>query len=176
MTSPVARALSAALALVLAQSLAARPAQAAGTLELTPDAVVTVTLLIVFILIIFPLNNMIFQPLLRVMDEREEKIDGARQKADRVVEQAQEALERYEEAIRVAHEEATADRRRKLDVARAEMHDVTSKAKADANRDITRAREELGASLEDARQTLRGNAEELAGLAAERILGRSLSS
>lgn len=171
MTSLVARALPAALAFVLV----ALPAQASETLELMPDWVVLVSLLLVFVVIIFPLNALIFQPLLRVMDERDEKIEGARARADRVERQAQEALDRYQESIRTAYEEVNAERRRKLDVARGEMQEVTRQAKSDAARDITRAREELGASLEDARESLRASAQELAGLAAERILGRSLS-
>jgi F-type H+-transporting ATPase subunit b len=157
-------------------ALAALPAQASDTLELMPDPIVTGILLIAFIIIIFPLNSLIFQPLIRVMEEREEKIGGARTRAEQVQQQAQEALDRYEESIRTAHEEATAERRRKLDVARSEMQAVTAKAKEEATADISRAREELGASLGEARDTLRGSAEELATLAAERILGRSLSS
>ena len=172
MTSLAARAIPAALV----SALAALPAQAADSLELMPDPIVTGILLISFIIIIFPLNSLIFQPLIRVMEERDEKIAGARKRAEQVQEQAQEALDRYEESIRDAHEESTAERRRRLDVARGEMHAVTSTAKDEAGRDITRAREELGASLGEARETLRGSAQELATLAAERILGRSLSS
>jgi F-type H+-transporting ATPase subunit b len=156
-------------------ALAALPAQASDSLELMPDPVVTGVLLIAFIAIIFPLNNLIFQPLIRVMEEREERIGGARSRAEQVQQQAQEALDRYEESIRGAYDEATGERRRKLDVARGELQAVTNQAKEEASRDLARAREELGASLGEARETLRGGSEELATLAAERILGRSLS-
>jgi F-type H+-transporting ATPase subunit b len=155
--------------------LAALPAQASDTLELMPDPLVTGILLVVFVLIIFPLNSLILKPLLKVMDEREEKIDGARNRADRVQGQAQEALDSYEEAIRIAHDGSLAERRRKLDVARSELHSITGSAKQQAERDLLRARDELMGSLGEARQSLRGSAEELAILVAERVLGRSLS-
>ena len=48
-------------------------------------------------------------------------------------------------------------------------------AKAEAAQELENAREELETSLRDARETLRDGSEELARLAAERILGRSLS-
>jgi F-type H+-transporting ATPase subunit b len=153
----------------------ALPAQAAGQLELIPDIPVTVVLIGVFVLLVYPLNRLIFQPLFKVMDEREEKIDGARRRADQVQEQAQEALDRYGDSIRVAREETTAERRRQLEVARSELHAVTALAKAEAETNVSRARDELRGSLDEARETLRAGASDLASLAAERILGRSLS-
>jgi F-type H+-transporting ATPase subunit b len=162
------------LIVALVSLAAALPAQAADQLNLTPDPWVTGALLIVFVAIIFPLDALIFQPLLRVMDEREERIDGARRRAASVEGQAQEALDRYEESIRTAHDEAAAERRRQLEVARGELQSVTRSAKDEAERDVARARDELEGSLGEARDTLRASADELASLAAERILGRSL--
>ena len=171
MNSLATRALAAAFAWVSI----ATPAHAAGSLNLTPDIPVTVVLLLAFILLIFPLNQLIFAPLIKVMEERDERIAGAKARAESVQVQAQEAIDRYEEAIRVAYDESGAERRRRLDVARGELAEITQKARTEAEREVGRAREELQGSLDEARSTLRGNAEELAGLAAERILGRSLS-
>ena len=171
MTLPATRALPRALVF----ALAALPARASDTLELMPDLWVTAVLMVVFVGLIFPLNSLIFRPLMRVMDERDEKIDGAKTRAGQVQSQAQEALDRYEESIRSAHEAANAERRRRLDVARGEMQSITRDAKAAAAIDLGRAREDLADSLDGARETLRGSAQELATLAAERILGRSLS-
>jgi F-type H+-transporting ATPase subunit b len=160
---------------VLASLLVALPASASETLELTPDLVVTGVLFVAFLVLILPLNHLIFRPLLRVMDEREERIAGARRRAERVQVQAQESLQRYEDAIREAYQEASAERRQKLDVARAELQSVTQQARQDAEQELVRARQELQGSLSQARDSLRASASELADLAAERILGRSLS-
>lgn len=169
-TSLIARALP-PVALVLA----ALPARAAEKLSLDPDPWITILFLVVFGLLVFPLNSLIFRPLLKVIDERDERIDGARKRAERVQVQAQEALERYEDAIRTAYDEVGVERRRQLDVARAELASITQRARSDAEGDLARARQELTASREQARASLRASAEELAALAAERVLGRSLS-
>lgn len=169
------RRLPLACATVCALVGVATPAFASETLELTPDLIVTCVLLVSFVLLVSPLNRLIFQPLLKVMDDREEKIEGSRQRAERVQQQAQEALERYEAAIREAHEDSVAERRSRIDTARAELAAITRQAKDDADRVRARAREELSASLGAARETLRSETRALASLAAERVLGRSLS-
>lgn len=155
--------------------LGASPAHAADQLELTPDVVVTGILLVAFVALVFPLNSLIFQPLLRVMDEREERIDGARIRAGQIQEQAAEALERYEVSVVGAREEALGHRRQLLDAARAELLQTTRVAKDEAERELERAREELQASIGSARESLRAGAEDLAKVSAERVLGRSIS-
>lgn len=154
--------------------LAAAPAHASDQLELTPDLFVTAVLLLAFVALVFPLNALIFRPLLRVMDKREENIAGARRRAEQVQAQGNEALDRYEESIRAAREEMVSHRRQHLEAARAELAQTTRAAKDDAERELERAREELLASIDDARDNLRASAEELARISAERVLGRRL--
>jgi F-type H+-transporting ATPase subunit b len=160
---------------VAASLLAAFPAAASDDLNLTPDVFITTILLVAFVAIMFPLNSLIFRPLLQIMDEREDKITGARRRAASIEAQATEALSRYEDALRVAREEAMQERRAQLEAARADLLTTTRRAKAEAAQELENVREELDASLRDARETLRDGSEELARLAAERILGRSLS-
>ena len=164
----------AALAWSVVVSVVASPAQAADQLELTPDFVITGILLVSFILLIFPLNSLIFKPLLRVMDERESRISGARSRAADVQRQAEEALDRYQSAVRGAREDAVLERRRHVEAARAELLQTTRAAKAEAEAELERAREELQTGVAGARDGLRQSAEELAHLSAERVLGRSL--
>lgn len=159
----------------VAGMLVALPAHASEGLVLMPDLFVTGVLLVAFVVIIFPLNRLIFQPLQRVMDEREDRIDGARRRADSVEQQAEEALARYEESIRTAYDDATAERRRQIVAAREELARVTGQAKTEAEQEAARARESLSASVSQARDSLREGAAELANLAAERILGRGLN-
>jgi F-type H+-transporting ATPase subunit b len=158
-----------------ASLVVALPAAAAGDLELMPDGWITVILLVAFVAIVFPLNALIFRPLLQVMDEREDKIAGARRRAAHVEAEATDALARYEDALRGAREESMLERRAQLEAARSDLLTTTRRAKAEAAQELENAREELDASLRDARETLRGGSEALARLAAERILGRSLS-
>ncbi len=164
-----------ALLAVVLGMLAALPAQASEQLVLLPDPTVLLVLLVVFVAVIFPLNRLIFQPLLQVMDAREERIDGARSRADEVQQQAEDALGRYRESIRSAHDEASAERRRRVIAAREQLAVITNQAKEEAAHEVARAREELSASVDEARNSLREAAGDLATLAAERILGRGLA-
>ena len=155
----------------------ARPALAAsGGIEILPDWTgLLPILLVLFALLIFPVNKLIFEPLFRVLDEREERIDGARARALQVDGEAEQVLGRYADAVALARAEAAGERKARLDGARAEEKQETSGVRAAAEAEVARARSELDAALEEARRDLRPQAEALARQAAERVLGRELS-
>jgi F-type H+-transporting ATPase subunit b len=161
----------------IASAWVARPALAAGGgIEILPDWTgLLPILLVLFALLIFPVNRLIFVPLFRVLDEREQRIDGARARALQVDGEAEQVLSRYADAVAQARAEAAGERKTRLDGARAEEKQETSGARAAAEAEIDRARGELDAALEQARRGLRPEAEALAREAAARILGRELS-
>lgn len=134
-----------------------------------------IALLALFVALIFPVNRVIFRPLFGVLNEREERIEGARDRAQQVDEEAGAVLARYEDAVSQAREQASAERKTALAGARGEEKDATSEARGLAEQEIERARGEIAVSLAEARESLRPRAEDLARDAAERILGRSLS-
>jgi F-type H+-transporting ATPase subunit b len=156
--------------------LAARGAAAAGdNLVLVPQLVDRMLPLVaLFCLLVIPVNQLIFKPLFRVLDERAERIDGARKRAERLEREADEVLTRYERSVQEVREEAEVERRAHLDRARAESQDNTGAVRAEADQEIARARRALAESLESARETLRAQARELAREAAARVLGRAV--
>jgi F-type H+-transporting ATPase subunit b len=106
-------------------------------------------LIVVFLLLIFPVNHLIFRPIFRVLEARKDRIEGNRTRAAALSQQAEEVVARYERSLREVRE--------------------------DAEREMAGAREEVTAALEQARAGLRAQAEELANEAAGRILGRPIS-
>lgn len=161
-------------------------ASASENLEILPDAALpgvfgdgglgTMWVMLVgFVVLIFPLNALIFQPIFRALDARADRIQGARGRSAQLQSEADAALEQYEQAIREARAEAEAARQRQLALAREEQASLTSAARRDAEEELERARADLGRSLEEARNTLRAGAEDLAQAAAEQVLGRALS-
>jgi len=132
-------------------------------------------LLVLFSALIIPVHLLIFRPLFGVLHEREERIDGARARAQQVDDEAGAVLARYEAALALAREEASAERKAALAAARGDEKQATGEARGQAEQQITRARGEIATSLAEARESLRPRAEELAREAAERILGRPLS-
>lgn len=132
-------------------------------------------MLIGFVLLVFPLNQLIFKPIFQSIDERAERINGARSRSIDLQNQAEAVLDRYETAIREARGESEQARQAGLLRAREEQANLTAEARSEAERELENARTELGRSLEDARASLRSNAEGLAEAAAEQVLGRALS-
>lgn len=156
--------------------LVATPAWASEEgLVLVPDPGMLAALLIFFVVLVYPVNLLLLRPLLRVLDVRESRITGTRQRADKITADADEILARYEQAVRDVRDEAERDRKQRLLAARSETAAQTATARAAAEQDIGRARQEIAAELADARQSLGPHAEALAREAATRVIGRSLS-
>ncbi len=168
-------------------ALGPNPAFASDKLELIPDfaffgliadkpGLGSLWIMIIgFVALIFPLNQLIFQPIFRVLDARAERIQGARDRSTQLQREADNVLDQYETAIREARAESETTRQGQLVTAREEQASLTTEARREAESELERARASLSESLEEARANLRADAEDLATAAAERVLGRALS-
>jgi F-type H+-transporting ATPase subunit b len=164
------------LALALVASAAGQASAAEGGLVLFPDWRFQLPLLVVFFATLVPLvNRLLLRPLLRVLDARAERTNGAQRRAARLVEEVRGLVERYEGAIADARRSADAARRDLIDQARQRAAEQTGQARAAAEQEIDRARHELGDALAGARASLRAQSAELAREAAARVLGRSVA-
>lgn len=173
-TAGTARVRAAGLvALAVALPLASHAAGDGG-LVLVPDGRLLVGLILLFLLLIFPVNQLLFKPIFRVLDEREQSIEGTRSRAEQLERDAAEALASYEKQVHKVRDESEQQRRSLLETARSEGLRATGEARAGVERELESARGEIEASLEAARATLRGQSQELAREAASRVLGRAL--
>lgn len=134
----------------------------------------TLILLLFFPALLVPLNALLFKPLLRLLDEREERIAGTRARAEKLEQDATATLERYEGSVRETRDEAERSRRAALEEVRREAQQQTAAARREAEGRIEAARREVDEALESARSGLRAQAEELARQAASQVLGRAL--
>jgi F-type H+-transporting ATPase subunit b len=158
----------------LAIFLLATPAQASTGLVLFPDPIWLLIMLVAFTALVAPMNALIFRPIFRVLDERKERIDGARRRAAQLESEADEILRRYRASVQEVREEADRDRRSHLEAARSESSNTATAARGEAESLIERGRTDLDSWLTGARAGLRSSAEPLAQAAAERVLGREL--
>lgn len=154
--------------------LVASPAQAAGDLVLIPDPRLLVALLVLFGLLIVPVNLLVFKPIFRILDEREARTTGTRKRAEKLERDAQEILDRYQAALQAVREESEVARRSALEHARGESQTETARARADSERETEGARSRVAAEFEAARNALRAQSKDLARQAASRVLGRVL--
>ena len=128
-----------------------------------------------FLVLLYILSKLLYRPLLKVMDERADRIKESLEAAERAKEQAAASQEQMQEDIRKAREEGqqmiaqardVASRFRDEEMAKAREEIAAERAKAEA--DIQRERD---AAIEDLRQEFAG----LAISAAERVVERSLN-
>lgn len=156
-------------------AFAARDALASeGGLELLPDPPILVVLIAFFAALVPLVNQLLLRPMLRVLDARAERTDGARRRAARLEEQVREVVARYEQSILEVRQSAEGDRRSVLDEARRRAGEETLAARSDAETELGRVRRELGSAVVRTREGLRGHAQELAREAASRVLGRAI--
>lgn len=139
----------------------------------TMDITLFLQIVNAFVLMYF-LNGIIYKPVLKILKERKEKLQGMR---DDVVKYEDNARRRQEEVDKKMHK-ASAQAKAALDSARAgakaagEEKIAAIKAEADADKDKQLA--DVRSQVEAARKELEAGVEGFANAMAGKILGRSL--
>jgi F-type H+-transporting ATPase subunit b len=166
----------AGLGLAAATLCAPRAAAASsGSLEIFPDPVLLGVLIVLFLALIVPCQKLLFEPLLRVLDERKARIEGRELQAREIEQDANQVQGRYETQIDGARTRAQQARRDALDAARAEHARLTHQARSAAESEVASGRSAVQQALDSARAQLSDDAEALAREAASQVLGRPLS-
>jgi F-type H+-transporting ATPase subunit b len=123
--------------------------------ELFLQAVPTVLIILVFY---FILRGLFFQPLLKVMAERESRTSGARKAAESAQNAAAEKVRQYQNALREAraklYNEQEAARKKLLDERAAKLKDARAKAATQVGGAKEQISSELVAALKDVETTI----------------------
>lgn len=127
-----------------------------------------------FGILVLVLNIFLYKPIRKVLADRRQVIDGAREKAAAVDLEVQEKMALYEVRLRDAKADANARRAEFLKQAQTEETSVLEKARAEATASLGSIRERVSKEAADARALLKQQAELLSGDICEKILGRSL--
>ena len=130
--------------------------------------------LINFLLLLFVLNKLLLQPILRMLDERSNRIRTNLQEAERLREEAERQHREYQEQLQRARD----DVRGMLAEANANSERILAQAREQADRErqaaVTRAQDEIRRETEQAILELRNEVANLAIIAAGRVLGEEL--
>ncbi len=128
-----------------------------------------------FIIFLWILNYLIFKPIVRVLNERRERIQGTSEKARLMEAEIQKKLEEYEAKIQAAKGQAANEkervRRQGEDVAK----EIVERARTEMARDIPIIRKQIASEAERVRGELEQRAQEMAREIACRVLGREIS-
>ncbi len=135
--------------------------------ELFLGAAPTVLIILLFY---FILRTLFFQPLLRVMAERDARTVGAQKAAEAAQAAAAEKVRQYQEALKQArgkvYAEQEAARKKLLDERAAQLKDARSKAAVE----VGTAKERVATELAGARREVESSVAQLSAEIARRIL------
>ncbi len=130
--------------------------------------------MVVFATLIVVLKPLLFEPVLRVFEERERRTEGARDSARSMQEEAGELLSRYEKELAKVHEVARQERDRiRTETAKVEA-ELMAQARDTANRIVEDGRARIDKERRQIEFGLGQESERLARNVAEVVLGRSL--
>ncbi|GMV13398.1 MAG: hypothetical protein AMXMBFR56_16220 [Polyangiaceae bacterium] len=129
----------------------------------------------IFVVLILVLKPLLFDPVLKVFEEREKRTDGARAEARTMQEEAGQLLRRYEAELEKIHRVAAEER----DHLRAETTkleaEILREARAVSTRVVEDGRKKIEAEIGAIRVDLGRQTEQIAGAVATRVLGREVS-
>lgn len=129
--------------------------------------------LFLVLLLHFYLKRVFFQPLERVLQQREKATEGARQAAEVSLTLAGQKAAEYEAALREARSAIYKEQEQLRRSLRDDQSAAVKDARAKAGALVEGARAQLAADVATARATLESESESLAEQIAERILRRS---
>ena len=130
--------------------------------------------LVLFLLLIWILNQVLYKPLLRIMDRRKEILDKAQEEVKTVQETIDRRVAEYEEKIRAAKMEAMGQKGDLAKEGAEAAKAITDKAKAEIAVMMGEFQAKLEKELAAAREVLRNQSIRISSEIAEKVLGRSI--
>lgn len=152
----------------------ARAFAASGGIQLVPEIEILALNFAVLLLLIYPVNRMLIQPLIRLQAERERRSEGASARAYELQDQTSGLHETLAERLAAARSAAQTRRAEILSQAQEEERGVLEAARGDAAAQVESVRSTIAEESATARGALESDARELAREAAAEILGRTL--
>ena len=128
-----------------------------------------------FFVLMFVLNKLLYRPLLDIMAQRREKIEGGKAKARELEAEVDEKMQKYQEQLSAAKSGASQERAELRKAAQLQEAEITGAAQEKAVTRIKSIREQVGKEAAEASQVLNDEAKALAGQIAAKVLGRELA-
>ncbi len=128
-----------------------------------------------FVLLLIALKPILFEPMLKLFEERERRTDGARLEARRIDEASAGALAKYDAAMLEARAQANAERDRlRAEGAKAEA-EIMATVRKSTSETLERGKLQMQGEAKQVRAALTKNISELAHDVAKQVLGREVA-
>jgi F-type H+-transporting ATPase subunit b len=143
------------------------------SVDFDSTVVVQVVLLVA---LTWALKPILFDPMLKLFEEREKQTDGVRLAARRIDEKSANALATYDAEMAKARASANAEREAQRALGLKREQEILSKARAETAKVIEEGKLAVKAAADQARLTLRTQEASLVGDVATSALGRQVQS
>ena len=131
-----------------------------------------ITHLVFFVIMVMILNQLLLKPLLRVMDERQARVQGNRHAAEKASTKAADLMAEYDRQLEAARKQAVQEKDALRAAADAEQEKIIIAAREKAGDLIAGLRERIAAEYQQARDRLTADSRALGREIAGRLLGR----
>jgi len=148
---------------------------AEGGVTVDLDASLFVQLLI-FGALLLVLKPALFDPMMKLFEEREKRIEGARHEASKEDERSAKALAKYETVLGKAREAGAAERDQLRAAGTKQEAEIMARVRDETAATLEQGRATLAQEATAARAQLRGDARALGRDIASRVLGREVLS
>jgi F-type H+-transporting ATPase subunit b len=132
--------------------------------------------LVLFVALTLILKPLLFDPMLKLFEEREKLTDGAKAQARKMDEKSATALAEYEAAMAKARAAANAEREKVRAEGLKREQEILSSVRASTAQALEEGKKSAQVEAQRARASLRAEAPKIAQELAERVLGRSVQS
>ncbi len=121
------------------------------------------------------LNKLVYKPVSKLLEEREQKIEGSLRDAALAKQRAEEQLKEYEARMQSARQEAQEIIARAQKLGAEMQESIVNQAREEARKTMEKAKAEIQGEKAKALAAIREEVATLAVLAAGRVIGRSLT-
>ncbi len=131
--------------------------------------------IISFVILLFILNKVAWQPILKALDAREKGIKDDQEAARKASEEAQATLDDYQQKLKEAHAEAQTVVAKAREAAEKVGEELEQQARDKAKSIVEKAEQEIDLHRQAAINEIRGEIAVLAIASAEKVISKSLN-
>lgn len=128
-----------------------------------------------FLALIFILNIVLYKPILKVLEEREERVDGQQQQAKKILEDGQVLVGDYNQKLYNAKVEAMNAKNAARNEASNQANGIIETARKEAEEIIAQMQQQMASEMAQAKKELEPELSVMASTIAQQILGRKVA-
>ena len=161
--------------LVTSLSASASASAEGGAVNVDLDASLIIQIA-VFVVLLLVLKPLLFDPMLKLFEEREKRIEGTRLAASKEDQRSAQALAKYEAVLAKAREAGNAERDQLRSEGQKRENEIMTRVRAQTVQTVDQGRSAIANESKEARAKLAAEAAGLARTIASRVLGREVQA